>query len=306
MTQAHSVQQQHRHRSASGGRPSLTHEWRPSMTNESSVISTSPKSSFGRTQSPRTSMSSYVDVMEDVSPPPLPMPLVGKHIVAPCELAQYTPGLSMSSHHSAPHVSVVHREREQPNGSPSLPPPKRPARATQKPREKPAPGPASPPAPTSVPIVVAPPLSPTSPKIKPRPNVLRRPTRLGDDKPGSVSPRSPRSPRSASMGLPSPRGRSQVGARIAEAGESMPGESTRRITRPRSSSLGTVFTFREMDGVKGKPKERLTEQEKVAKFEQLLEASDKAGGTLHAKLQDKLLSDTMRLSENYGSEAGGM
>lgn len=76
------------------------------------------------------------------------------------------------------------------------------------------------------------------------------------------------------------------------------------IARPRSNSLGTVFTFREIEG--GKRKEKLTEQEKVAKFEQLLEASDKAGGTLHARLQEKLLSDTMRLSGNFGSEAGGM
>lgn len=302
-TQAHSTQQQHGHRSASGGRPSLTNDWRPSLTNESSVVSSSPKSSFGRTQSPRTSMSSYIDVTDDVSPPPLPLPLVGKHIVAPCDLVQYTPSLSMSPHHTTPHPSVMHREREQPTGSQSLPPPKRPARATQKPREKPASGPASPPAPTSVPIITAPPLSPTSLKTKPRPNVLRRPTRLGDDKPGSVSPRSPRS---ASMGLPSPRGRPPVGVRTVEAEDSAPGESSKRIRRPRSSSLGTVFTFREIDGGKGKPKEKLTEQEKVAKFEQLLEASDKAGGTLHAKLQDKLLSDTMRLSENYGSEAGGM
>lgn len=241
-------------------------------------------------------MSSYVDVADDVSPPPLPMPLVGKHIVAPCELVQYTPGMGMGLHH-APAATHANVYREQPSGSPSLPPPKRPARAAQKPREKPSAAPT--PAPVSAP------LSPTSVKSKSRPNVLRRPTRLGDDQ--AVS-RPPRSPRSASMGMPSPRGRLQTNARAAEAGNSRSGfgtgESSTSIARPRSNSLGTVFTFREIDG--GKRKEKLTEQEKVAKFEELLEASDKAGGTLHARLQEKLLSDTLRLSGNFGSEAGGM
>lgn len=262
-TPKQSQSQIHRHPSASGGRPS--------MTNDSSVVSSSPKSSFGRMHSPRTSMSSYVDLSDDI--PPLPL---GKHIVSPVELAQqYIP-------------PIMYRERE-PLGnsgvgaSPSLPPPKRP-RAAQRPRGEP-----------STPLA-SPLLSPQDavPRPKPRPNVLRRPTRLNDGtlgvplRSGSASPRSPRS---ASMGMPSPRLR--------------PLAQQEPVPRPRSNSLGTVFTFRELDNAQGRSK--LTEQEKVAKFEQLLEASDKAGGTLHARVQDRLLSETLRMSETYdGSSVSGI
>lgn len=57
--------------------------------------------------------------------------------------------------------------------------------------------------------------------------------------------------------------------------------------------MGTVFTFRELG--KGQ-KTPLSEQEKADKFERLLEESDKAGGTLHARAQERLLSDSVRLS----------
>ncbi|CAE6471983.1 unnamed protein product [Rhizoctonia solani] len=254
-----------RHRSASGGRPSLSHDWRPSTTNDSAP-SSSPKSSFGRAQSPRTSMSSYIDIGEAV--PPLPL---GKHIVPPSELAQYAP-----------------RERELPNtnthntgvgASPSLPPPKRP-RVTPKPRDKPT-------TPLSSPAL------PSASQPPKRPNVLRRPTRLNEDSlnvpvhsPRPASAASPRSPRSASMGMPSPRPRAQT-----QTQDQLP-------PRPRSNSLGTVFTFRELGNTDTRSK--LTEQEKVAKFEELLEASEKAGGTLHARLHDRaLLSDTISLSGNF-------
>ncbi|KAJ1306534.1 hypothetical protein OPQ81_007535 [Rhizoctonia solani] len=259
-----------RHRSASGGRPSLSHEWRPSMANDSAP-SSSPKSSFGRAQSPRTSMSSYVDIGEEV--PPLPL---GKHIVSPIELAQqYTP-----------------RDREPLSGSnnntgvgasPSLPPPKRP-RTAPKSRDK---------AGSNITPLSSPALSNANQPTKSKPNVLRRPTRLNDDglsiptpSPRPASAASPRSPRSASMGMPSPRPRAQT-----QTEEHLP-------PRPRSNSMGTVFTFRELGNTETRSK--LTEQEKVAKFEQLLEASEKAGGTLHARLNDRaLLSDTMRLSGNF-------
>ncbi|CAE6437621.1 unnamed protein product [Rhizoctonia solani] len=257
-----------RHRSASGGRPSLSHEWRPSMTNDSAP-SSSPKSSFGKPQSPRTSMSSYVDISEDV--PPLPL---GKHIVPPMELAQqYTPRERepLSTNNNNTGVGAT----------PSLPPPKRP-RAAQKSRDK-----ASNITPLSSPALS----NPQSTKSKP--NVLRRPTRLNDDgltiparSPRPASTASPRSPRSASMGMPSPRPRAQTQSQVQ-----LP-------PRPRSNSLGTVFTFRELGNTETRSK--LTEQEKVAKFEQLLEASEKAGGTLHARLHDRaLLSDTMRMSGNF-------
>ncbi|CAE6495670.1 unnamed protein product [Rhizoctonia solani] len=256
-----------RHRSASGGRPSLSHDWRPSTTNDSAP-SSSPKSSFGRTQSPRTSTSSYIEMSEEV--PPLPL---GKHIVPPSELAQYAP-----------------RERELPitntnntgvGASPSLPPPKRP-RTAPKLRDK-STTPLSSPA---LPSVTQPPK---------RPNVLRRPTRLNEDclsipvrSPRPASTASPRSPRSASMGMPSPRPRAQTQTQ----------DQDQLPPRPRSNSLGTVFTFRELGNTDTRSK--LTEQEKVAKFEELLEASEKAGGTLHARLHDRaLLSDTISLSGNF-------
>jgi hypothetical protein len=73
--------------------------------------------------------------------------------------------------------------------------------------------------------------------------------------------------------------------------------------------MGTMFTFREIGGGRGGEKKKLSEQEKVDKFEQLLEASDKAGGTLHARLQEQLLlSETMRLSGTFGegSSVSGM
>jgi hypothetical protein len=168
-----------RHRTASSSRPS--------MTNDSSAASTSPKSSFGRTQSPRTSMSSYVDLGDEVIPP---LPL-GKHIVSPGELAQqYSPA---SRERVSEPASVA--------ASPSLPPPKRP-RAAQKPRDKPLTSPSvdSPTKPRSV--------SDAPVKTKSKPNVLRRPTRLASDGLDVPSPgRSPRSPRSASMTMPSPRPR---------------------------------------------------------------------------------------------------
>ncbi|CAE6487520.1 unnamed protein product [Rhizoctonia solani] len=265
-----------RHRSASSGRPSLNHEWRPS-TNDS-VPSSSPKSSFGRAQSPRTSMSSYIDVSEEV--PPLPL---GKHIIPPIELTLYA---SRERERELPPVQYTSRELPTSShnpgvgASPSLPPPKRP-RPTQKSRDRPATAGSSP----ALPSVTPPPLK--------RPNLLRRPTRLNDESlsvpartPRPASASSPRSPRSASMGMPSPRPRAQT-----QTQDELP-------PRPRSNSLGTVFTFRELGNTDTRSK--LTEQEKVAKFEQLLEASDKAGGTLHARLHDRaLLSDTISLSGNF-------
>ncbi|KAG9087060.1 hypothetical protein FS749_003197 [Ceratobasidium sp. UAMH 11750] len=295
------------------GRLSLA-EYRPSMTHttESSVLSSSPKSSFGRTHSPRTSMSSYVDVAEDM-PPPLPMvvgkppvptgkqsvlmvgkqsmsvvvvgkqpvsgstvgkqpvsaPPVGKHIVAPGELAQYQ---HLFPPARDPNTSPI-------MSSPSLPPPKRP----RKPREK-IPLPASTVTTDSGTI-----------KAKSKPNLLRRPTRLDDD----GSSLRTRSPRSASMGLPSPRSAS-VNPHSPRVRSRTQSEAQTPSPRPRSSSMGTVFTFRELG--ERKP---LSEQEKVDKFERLLEASDKAGGTLHARLQERLLlSDTMRLSYDGSSVSG--
>ncbi|KAG8698728.1 hypothetical protein FRC09_007058 [Ceratobasidium sp. 395] len=268
----------------SPSRPSMSH------TNDSSVLSSSPKSSFGRTQSPRTSISSYVDVGDDM-PPPLPLSvgmqpvastvtikqptLVGKHIVSPGELAQY--------HQQAfPSVRDLNVNPSPSLSSPSLPPPKRP----RKPRDK-TPLPASPmPTPDSTPV-----------KPKSKPNLLRRPTIRVDDETGSSS--RTRSPRSASMGLPSPRSaNSQAQSRSRSRTQS---EAHPPSPRPRSSSMGTVFTFRELG-----EKKKLSEQEKVDKFEQLLEASDKAGGTLHARLQERmLLSDSMRMSD-AGSVRSGM
>ncbi|KAH7335566.1 hypothetical protein B0J17DRAFT_670646 [Rhizoctonia solani] len=249
-----------RNRSASSGRPSLSHEWRPSMTNDSAP-SSSPKSSFGRAQSPRTSMSSYVDVGEEI--PPLPL---GKHIVPPNELAQ----------------QYIPREREPlatnnnntgVGASPSLPPPKRP-RTAQKSRDK------------SVTPLSSPALSNSTQPPKSNPMLNDDGLSIPSPRPASTAAASPRSPRSASMGMPSPRPRAQT-----QTQDQLP-------PRPRSNSLGTVFTFRELG--KTETRSKLTEQEKVAKFEQLLEASDKAGGTLHARLNDRaLLSDTISLSGNF-------
>ncbi|QRW16851.1 hypothetical protein RhiXN_04853 [Rhizoctonia solani] len=94
------------------------------------------------------------------------------------------------------------------------------------------------------------------------------------------------------MGMPSPRPRPQTQAQARDWNRDQDRDQTQLPPRPRSNSLGTLFTFRELDDSRSKSK--LTEQEKVAKFEQLLEASDKAGGTLHARLNDRaLLSDTI-------------
>ncbi|KAF8757654.1 hypothetical protein RHS01_03499 [Rhizoctonia solani] len=249
-----------RNRSASGGRPSLSHEWRPSMTNDSAP-SSSPKSSFGKTQSPRTSMSSYIDLGEEI--PPLPL---GKHIVSPGELAQqYIPRDREPLVPSNTHNAGV-------GASPSLPPPKRP-RTAQKSRDKVG---------SNITPLSSPALS--NAPTKPKPNVLRRPTRLNDDgltiptlspRPVSAAPAapSPRSPRSASMGMPSPRPRPQTQAQARDWNRDQDRDQTQLPPRPRSNSLGPSS---------------------LAKFEQLLEASDKAGGTLHARLNDRaLLSDTI-------------
>ena len=50
--------------------------------------------------------------------------------------------------------------------------------------------------------------------------------------------------------------------------------------------------FREIES----PRSRLTEQEKAAKWDDLLERSDRAGGTLHLG-ETGLMSDNYRLSE---------
>ncbi|QRV73810.1 Serine/arginine repetitive matrix protein [Ceratobasidium sp. AG-Ba] len=223
------------HRTVPATRPSMTH------TTESSVLSASPPTSFGRTGSPRTSMSSYVDVAEEIPPPPpLPTLAVGKHIVAPGELNQmFVAGAATSS-------------------------PQTPSKRPRKPRDKLALAPI-PNSPGSVMTADS-----TTTKLKPKPNVLRRPARLDGE----------RSPRSASMGMPSPSPRS-----IPPIVET---------PRPRSNSMGTVFTFRELGSEKKTP---LSEQEKADKFERLLEASEKAGGTLHARAQERLLlSETVRMS----------
>ena len=59
-----------------------------------------------------------------------------------------------------------------------------------------------------------------------------------------------------------------------------------------SSSVRSPLRFREMESTRS----RLTEQEKAAKWDDLLERSDRAGGTLHLG-ETGLMSDNYRLSE---------
>ncbi|QRW16852.1 Zinc finger, CCHC-type [Rhizoctonia solani] len=145
-----------RNRSASGGRPSLSHEWRPSMTNDSAP-SSSPKSSFGKTQSPRTSMSSYIDLGEEI--PPLRW-----------ETHRLSRRTRPTVHTAGPRtISTEQHPQRGVGASPSLPPPKRP-RTAQKSRDKVG---------SSITPLSSPALS--NAPTKPKPNVLRRPTRLNDD-----------------------------------------------------------------------------------------------------------------------------
>ena len=59
-----------------------------------------------------------------------------------------------------------------------------------------------------------------------------------------------------------------------------------------SSSVRSPLRFREMESARS----RLTEQETAAKWDDLLERSDRAGGTLHLG-ETGLMSDNYRLSE---------
>ena len=72
---------------------------------------------------------------------------------------------------------------------------------------------------------------------------------------------------------------------------------TRENLGPLSSRSRSLARFREMEsGEGGGDKKALTEKEKADKWDDLLEKSDRAGGTIHIG-NTKLLSDTLRFSD---------
>jgi len=77
-------------------------------------------------------------------------------------------------------------------------------------------------------------------------------------------------------------------------------DSSRENLRPSTSShsRSPLLKFREMGGEEGgkKDKKALTEKEKVDKWDDLLEQSDRAGGTIHIG-NTKLPSDSLRFSD---------
>jgi len=76
--------------------------------------------------------------------------------------------------------------------------------------------------------------------------------------------------------------------------------SSRENLRPKTSYHSrTPLKFREMEsGESWKDRKALTEKEKVDKWDDLLEKSERAGGTIHIDIKNtKLLSDTLRFSD---------
>ena len=84
--------------------------------------------------------------------------------------------------------------------------------------------------------------------------------------------------RRSSGGLSSASTARPFGRRSSSIGGTV---SSHQSISPPGSAVDTIFTFRELDDSAGPKKYALTEQEKADKWDDLMERSERAGGTLH-------------------------
>ncbi|OJT12417.1 hypothetical protein TRAPUB_11006 [Trametes pubescens] len=274
---------------------------RPSTrTRSSSPVSSEVASSgfFNHNRTPST-RSSFSSLGEEL--PPMPRNL-GRYIVPPGELSrmakaseQSTPTPSTRSRKSSRSQTAPMAERASPfDGVPSLPLP--PRRATHE-----GASPMSPAfhadAPTSPPCAHPPPLAEfgmAEPPPRPKRSSRRMPPPNVDVPPRSQSmsatmPRSPATPRgqppvvrvdvslarSPSTGALS---YASTARQVSATSSTSPSSGASLPTSPGSavSSQRSPLTFRELES----PRHKLSEREKAAKWEDLLERSALAGGTL--------------------------
>ncbi len=288
---------------------------RPSTTTRSSSpVSSDVASSkfFNRTQSQRSSTSSYGDEV-----PPMPNTVLGQNIVPPNELYKLTMRVSMEGERAA---KTGHRTRRstsspekwiRPSGMgiepptlPSLPvPPTQRLRKPSKDRNQ-APSPTIPAFSTNAPINTFPSRKSTSaslpdvdtkkamsPPAPPRPS--RSPHRPSPSSSTSTSRVTSPIPPSSRPPLPdSAAGTMSLDLRRTST-------ASHATARPKSyaSTFGPTSTpvqaqFRD----KPVPKLGRTEQEKADMWDDLLERSARAGGTIHLKGGDGLASDQLRFS----------
>ncbi|KAL1945105.1 hypothetical protein VTO73DRAFT_2725 [Trametes versicolor] len=278
---------------------------RPSTrTRSSSPVSSEVASSgfFNHNRTPST-RSSFSSLGEEL--PPMPKNL-GRYIVPPGELSrmakaseQSTPTPSTRSRKSSRSQSAPVEERAQraspSDGMPSLPLP--PRRATHEGASPMSPSfhadaPISPPCAHPPPLaefgmVEPPPRPKRSSRRMPPPNVNVPPR---SQSMSATMPRSPATPRgqppvvrvdvslarSPSTGALS---YASTARQVSATSSTSPSSGASHPTSPASavSSRRSPLTFRELES----PRQRLSEREKAAKWEDLLERSAQAGGTLH-------------------------
>ncbi|CCM01833.1 uncharacterized protein FIBRA_03901 [Fibroporia radiculosa] len=293
---------------------------RPSTTTRSSSPLSSDMASSGffhRTQSTRSSSSSYGEEI-----PPVPSPhkaAVAQHIMPPSELYRLesnrtkediTTTAPRKPHKPMRSMSEPTDHRRSPSSAdeslPSLPcPPRRPGLS---PREAGAHDrPASPPLPS---FTTAGAVNNFSAPSLPLPEfgaIPTRPRRSSRRKPASIelpapsvssslatrSPLTPRTPRAQTKAPSDAPARASMSTLSYNAATPLSPSST--STSPSSASSSqhrSPLTFRELES----PRQAWSEQEKVDKWEALLERSARAGGTLHIS-ETGLLSESMSLSD---------
>lgn len=329
MAHSHTTMTPPKQRSGYGPRPSTAPKTfggpRPSITTcSSSPISSDVASAkfFNRSQSVRSSTSSYGDEI----PPPLPH-FLDQHILSPKELHQFdnvdeaasptpksrkpVPRRSMSgpADHRTPARSL---QEHQP-----LPCPPRRMGSNEKDSISSHSRPASPPIPsfsTTDPINAFSPKSPNDGDKRPVLSVPLpefgqppppRPTRSSLRPGRNSSGRSPSTPSVSSPRTTTDEDESTERDRNRASSGAHSNASTTK-PRPRSNSFGSTprrteqsparspLTFRELSSPRRAP---LSEKEKADKWDDLLERSARAGGTLHLGGGD-LMSDHLRFS-NY-------
>ncbi|KAL6306193.1 hypothetical protein BKA93DRAFT_165596 [Sparassis latifolia] len=307
----------HRHKASPPSRPSTGNKsssaiaGRPSTTTRSSSPGSSDIASSGffhRAHSTRSSTSSYGEEL-----PPMPKPYdspYGQHIVPPSELNR------LNAEQDRAKADVSHKLR-QPNRSRSapvndvriassvddsrpslpLPPRRRPPSATL---QEMSPSPIIPSFPLSS-LSEFGTLGPSNPPPRPKRSDQRKPARidvmtLSRSMQAANVPATPRPHPSVSVDLNFSNRSSVNRSSYASTAKQVP-PSPASSASP-SSATRSPLTFREMES----PRHAWTEQEKTSKWEDLLQRSDRAGGTLRLG-ESGLLSEEMNTALSEYSES---
>ncbi|KZT07508.1 uncharacterized protein LAESUDRAFT_713601 [Laetiporus sulphureus 93-53] len=307
-------------RPSTGGKasslPSVPHL---STTTRSSSPVSSDLASSGfspRPQSPRSSSSSYPEESPSGHKPSTPKSKLGQYVIPEHMLSRLQSAGSKENERRKRRPSRSHSEpdhRRFPSTPdeevPSLPLPSRHRGAGSQDVEMPerSPSPQMPSFSTHDPVnnFISTPLaaSGSGPPPLPRRNPRRKPASIEltiSDKVANVSPNPPLTPRT-------PRAHTQIFvdaeplSRTSTSTARNASPTTQTSLSPSSTSLSpstasshnqSPLTFREIES----PRHVWTEQEKADKWEDLLQRSERAGGTLHIG-ESHLLSDKMRLSQ---------